>query len=68
MWCRVPGSNWPPDDYKSTALPNELTRHRYITLVLWSILGIYNYTIIKVNMYLLKIMTSQILKLQAMYC
>jgi hypothetical protein len=23
----VPGSNWPPDDYKSTALPNELTRH-----------------------------------------
>ena len=20
-------SNWPPDDYKSTALPNELTRH-----------------------------------------
>ena len=26
-WCRVPESNWPPDDYKSTALPNELTRH-----------------------------------------
>src|SRR5471030_162297 len=25
-WCRLPVSNWPPDDYKSTALPNELSR------------------------------------------
>ncbi len=27
-WCRLPESNWPPDDYKSTALPNELSRRR----------------------------------------
>jgi hypothetical protein len=26
FWCRLPVSNWPPDDYKSTALPNELSR------------------------------------------
>lgn len=27
-WCRLPDSNWPPDDYKSTALPNELSRRK----------------------------------------
>ena len=26
LWCRLPGSNWAPTDYKSVALPNELRR------------------------------------------
>jgi hypothetical protein len=29
FWCRLPVSNWPPDDYKSTALPNELSRRNF---------------------------------------
>ncbi len=29
-WCRLPVSNWPPDDYKSTALPNELSRLNFL--------------------------------------
>lgn len=29
IWCRLPESNWPPDDYKSTALPNELSRRNF---------------------------------------
>ncbi len=27
-WCRLPESNWLPDDYKSTALPSELSRRK----------------------------------------
>ena len=30
IWCRLQDSNPPPDDYKSTALPDELNRH-----ILW---------------------------------
>ena len=26
-WCRLPESNWRPTDYKSVALPTELSRH-----------------------------------------
>ena len=26
-WCRLPESNWWPTDYKSVALPTELSRH-----------------------------------------
>ena len=26
IWCRLPGSNWRPTDYKSVALPTELSR------------------------------------------
>ena len=28
IWCRLGDSNSRPDDYKSTALPAELSRHR----------------------------------------
>ena len=27
-WCRLPESNWWPTDYKSVALPTELSRHQ----------------------------------------
>ena len=27
-WCRLQDSNPPPDDYKSTALPDELSRRK----------------------------------------
>ena len=27
-WCRLPESNWRPTDYKSVALPTELSRRR----------------------------------------
>ena len=29
FWCRLPESNWLPDDYKSTALPSELSRRNF---------------------------------------
>ena len=29
-WCRLPGSNWAPTDYKSVALPNELSRRYWL--------------------------------------
>jgi hypothetical protein len=29
-WCRLPESNWLPDDYKSTALPSELSRRKTV--------------------------------------
>lgn len=29
IWCRLPESNWLPDDYKSTALPSELSRRNW---------------------------------------
>ncbi len=28
IWCRLPESNWRPTDYKSVALPTELSRHQ----------------------------------------
>ena len=31
-WCRLPGSNWRPTDYKSVALPTELSR---LVLLKW---------------------------------
>ena len=37
-WCRLPGSNWAPTDYKSVALPNELRRHCYYLILASSIL------------------------------
>ena len=33
-WCRLPGSNWAPTDYKSVALPNELSRQINYTLLI----------------------------------
>ena len=38
LWCRLPESNWRPTDYKSVALPTELSRrttraaHSMVTL------------------------------------
>ena len=33
-WCRLRDSNSRPDDYKSTALPTELSRHSFFALTL----------------------------------
>ena len=33
-WCRLPESNWRPTDYKSVALPTELSRHTKLCAVL----------------------------------
>jgi hypothetical protein len=32
-WCRLQDSNPPPDDYKSPALPDELSRRNWTTLM-----------------------------------
>ncbi len=32
-WCRLPESNWRPTDYKSVALPTELSRHTKLCAV-----------------------------------
>ena len=42
-WCRLPESNWRPTDYKSVALPTELSRHTklcaiklfYVNILSW---------------------------------
>ena len=34
-WCRLPESNWWPTDYKSVALPTELSRHTIFFLLHW---------------------------------
>lgn len=36
-WSRVSDSNRPPVDYKSTALPNELTRHNQLLSTLYNL-------------------------------
>src|ERR1700737_150740 len=33
IWCRLQDSNPPPDDYKSTALPDELSRRKSAILL-----------------------------------
>ncbi len=33
-WCRLPESNWRPTDYKSVALPTELSRPQVLR-ILW---------------------------------
>ena len=33
-WCRLPESNWWPTDYKSVALPTELSRHTKFFMLL----------------------------------
>ncbi len=32
-WCRLPESNWRPTDYKSVALPTELSRHQVLRIL-----------------------------------
>ncbi len=33
-WCRLPESNWRPTDYKSVALPTELSRRQVLRILL----------------------------------
>ena len=40
IWCRLPESNWPPDDYKSTALPNELSRRKLEGRILYYLMRV----------------------------
>src|SRR5579862_3272984 len=38
VWCRLQDSNPPPHDYKSSALPDELSRHEAVILLHFTIL------------------------------